>query len=256
MQVEESKRCLIKLGAIEEDMDALLEYTENAFLEYTDRGSDELSPRWFEIWSDVQDVCHEPPALERFESAAGPINIIYPNSVEDFESILRNIVYKGREATHIEKMGASFVSGRTLRFIVLSGKPYSGIPSEEMGLDEEEWAKKSMIIRKHHECAHYYTKRFFGISRNNLHDELIADFCGLYAAFGEYRAVWFMRFLQTRLGIYTKGLSRSASGVVEALAGLVADGVQRWSKTEEFMQLDEPGQIRRLVAKGLLEYVL
>jgi hypothetical protein len=189
-----------------------------------------------------------------FQSAAGLIPIIYPAGVSDFENLLREIVYKDAEVPRIENMGASFVYGKTLRFIILSDKPYSGVPAADMGLGETDWLAKSMTIRKYHECAHYYTRRRLGASRNNLHDELIADFCGLYTAFGEYRAEWFIKFFDTRLAIYTKDLSGQAARVIRALAALAAKNVQEWTKTEGFAPLGEAAQIEYLAGKELLEY--
>jgi AraC-like DNA-binding protein len=64
-----------------------------------------------------------------------------------------------------------------------------------MGLDEQEWLQLSLIIRLEHECIHYLTSRLFNLMRNNLLDELIADYGGIVAACGYYRADWFLRFL-------------------------------------------------------------
>lgn len=50
-------------------------------------------------------------------------------------------------------------------------------------------------IRLEHECAHYFTRRVLGSMRNNLLDELIADYVGIASAAGGYRAEWFLRFV-------------------------------------------------------------
>jgi hypothetical protein len=81
------------------------------------------------------------------------------------------------------------------RFILLSDGPYSAVPAGDLGLPEAEWREMSLILRRDHECAHYLTRRLFGSMRNNLHDELIADYAGITAALGHYRAAWFLRFL-------------------------------------------------------------
>lgn len=81
------------------------------------------------------------------------------------------------------------------RFILLSDGPYSAVPAADLGLDEREWRDLSLLLRRDHECAHYLTRRIFGSMRNNLHDELIADYAGITAAIGHYRASWFLRFL-------------------------------------------------------------
>lgn len=84
------------------------------------------------------------------------------------------------------------------RLILLSSGPYSGVDAADLGPGEEEWLRLSGIIRLEHECAHYFTRRVLGSMRNNLMDELIADYAGLVAASGRFRADWFLRFLGLR----------------------------------------------------------
>jgi len=81
------------------------------------------------------------------------------------------------------------------RFILLSDGPYSAVPAGDLGLDEGEWRRLSLVIRRDHECAHYLTRRLFGSMRNNLLDELMADYAGLVGATGHFDAGWFLRFL-------------------------------------------------------------
>lgn len=81
------------------------------------------------------------------------------------------------------------------RFILLSDGPYSAVPAADLGLGEDEWRELSLVIRRDHECAHYLTRRLFGSMRNNLLDELMADYAGLVGAVGRFPAAWFLRFL-------------------------------------------------------------
>jgi hypothetical protein len=81
------------------------------------------------------------------------------------------------------------------RFILLSDGPYSAVPAADLGLGEAEWRETSLAIRRDHECAHYFTRRLFGSMRNNVLDELIADYAGMVGAVGGFRAAWFLRFL-------------------------------------------------------------
>ena len=81
------------------------------------------------------------------------------------------------------------------RFIILSDGFYSGVTAQEMNLSESEWRSLSLAIRLEHECTHYFTHRALGSMRNNLLDELIADYQGIVAAIGYYRADWFLRFM-------------------------------------------------------------
>jgi hypothetical protein len=81
------------------------------------------------------------------------------------------------------------------RFILLSNGPYSAVPAADLGLGEAEWRDLSLVIRREHECAHYLTRRLFGSMRNNILDELMADYAGLVGALGRFRADWFLHFL-------------------------------------------------------------
>ena len=79
------------------------------------------------------------------------------------------------------------------RFLILSTGPYSNVAAREVGLSDSRWRETSTAIRLEHECTHYFTLRVFGSMRNNLLDELIADFMGITAADGRYRSDWFLR---------------------------------------------------------------
>jgi hypothetical protein len=81
------------------------------------------------------------------------------------------------------------------RFIILSSGPYSAVPAADMGLADDAWRRRSLEIRRAHECTHYLTHRAFGRMRNNLLDELIADFAGLLQVDGRYDALLALRFL-------------------------------------------------------------
>ncbi|NEP51220.1 MAG: hypothetical protein F6K65_21450 [Moorea sp. SIO3C2] len=82
------------------------------------------------------------------------------------------------------------------RFIILSQGNYSAVSASEMGMPESQWRKLSLTIRLEHECTHYFTRRVLGSMRNNLLDELIADYQGIVAAnYGYYRADWFLTFM-------------------------------------------------------------
>lgn len=84
-------------------------------------------------------------------------------------------------------------------FIVLGPGPYSAVLASDLGLDPQEWLDFSAVIRREHECAHYFTRRVFSSMRNNLLDELIADYIGISAAVGKLRADWLLRFLGLEL---------------------------------------------------------
>jgi len=79
--------------------------------------------------------------------------------------------------------------------VLLSHRNYSGVTSEAFGLKDADWRQKSLILRREHEVAHYMTQRFYHSAKNEIHDEIIADFMGLTLAFGDYDPVKFLTFL-------------------------------------------------------------
>ncbi|MEZ5403211.1 MAG: hypothetical protein R2729_26265 [Bryobacteraceae bacterium] len=126
------------------------------------------------------------------------------------------------------------------RFILLSDGPYSGVPASDLGLDDESWRGLSLTIRREHECAHYFTRRVFQSMRNNILDELIADYCGIVAAASEFRADWFLRFVGLesypgyreggRLQNYRGGLSDSSFVFLQRLVVDAARNVESFGR--------------------------
>jgi hypothetical protein len=125
------------------------------------------------------------------------------------------------------------------RFLILSDGPYSNVSAEELGLSPEEWGRLSLAIRLQHECTHYLTLRLFGHLGDCLLDEVAADYAGLVAACGHYRADWFLRFVGLEaFPRYRKGgrlenyrgrppLSDEAFAVLQALVQSAAENLQR-----------------------------
>jgi hypothetical protein len=79
--------------------------------------------------------------------------------------------------------------------MIVSAGPYSNVTATDLGLTADEWSRLSFTIRLEHECTHYFTRRVFGAMHNNALDELIADYVGIVAALGHFRADWFLRFM-------------------------------------------------------------
>lgn len=185
-------------------------------------------------------------------SFAGNIPIIYVRDTSDFERLVTNIVYKGVRPDGLETTGASFIYGKTTRFIILSSKSYSNVTAAELGLDDADWAEKSMLLRRGHECTHYFTKQTYGVTNNILHDEIMADLIGMYEAFGFYRAEWFLRFMGViegggkRLGFYTKDLSPNVRAAVSELLKTAAYRLEEWTNTDEFRALSDAERIKRM----------
>ncbi len=149
---------------------------------------------------------------------AGRIPLLIAEEREDFVALIRALTKRNEPVAIPDSMGATMIAGhnnwhrvRLLResgepdwmsrkelyqdrFILLSYGPYSGVPAEKLELDEEEWRRLSLIIRREHECTHYFTRRVFSSMRNHILDELIADYCGIHAALGAFRADWLLLF--------------------------------------------------------------
>jgi hypothetical protein len=145
------------------------------------------------------------------------------------------------------------------RFIILSRGPYSAIAAADTGLDTADWLAHSLEIRREHECTHYFTYRVFRSMRNNVFDELIADFVGLVRAFNGYRRDLACRFLGleafpairigSRLEVYRGDLSDEALATVASLAAASARNLQALSD-------DHPAIVRNLAALARLTYAL
>lgn len=69
--------------------------------------------------------------------------------------------------------------------IVLSAGPYSNVPGSRFGIAEDEWIRDSLIIRKYHECNHFYCRRKYRELIDAIWDEVVSDAIGIIAAFGK-----------------------------------------------------------------------
>ena len=222
--------------------------------------------------------------LELHASAAGRIPVVITREREDFVALVRALAKRNEPRPVPDAQGALAVSGYTNwsrvrerrqrweggertsgetatwseelqrlrqrpelyqdRLIVLSDGPYSGVPAGAMELPASAWRELSLAIRRDHECAHVFTKRLLGSMRNRLLDELIADYAGIVAAAGRFRADWLLRFLGLedlprvraggRLEVYrgTPPLSDGAFRVLAAVAGAAAANLERFDAAE------------------------
>lgn len=174
-------------------------------------------------------------SLSIHQTHAGKIPILIAPEREDFVSLARALTARNEPEPIPESMGACIISGynnwdrikryrsiwsqnlgrevteeawaaefRNLtarkelyqdRFILLSCGFYSSVAPETLGVTSEQWREHSLVIRREHECTHYFTRRVFHSMRNHVLDELIADYVGLVAATGRMRADWFLHFM-------------------------------------------------------------
>ena len=160
---------------------------------------------------------------------AGTIPVITAFSRSQFVWLVQAFTKRNEPVAIPESMGACFVSGytnwdrvhalrdrfhtdfpegnwseafqkikaeKTLyqdRFILLSKDAYSGVAAEAVGVSADQWPSISRTLRLEHECVHYFTRRVFGSMRNNVLDELIADFFAL-CSLGRFRSDWLLQF--------------------------------------------------------------
>ncbi|MFB2876316.1 DUF7005 family protein [Floridanema aerugineum] len=146
------------------------------------------------------------------------------------------------------------------KFIILSSGSYSNVAASELGLANDGWEQLSFKIRLEHECTHYFTRRFFGLMRNNLFDELIADYRGIVAALGYYRADWFLHFLGLEsFPTYREGgrlqnykgessLSKGAFKILQTLVKRSAENIENFDKKYSGQLRGLAGQVSVLVA--------
>ncbi len=173
------------------------------------------------------ELCH----VMLYETACGRLPVIICEYRRDFVSLVQALTKHNEPVTLPDSIGAMMVSGYnnwhrvTLlkeklihqnatgkqvcdfnelkkhkhlyqdRFVLAATGPYSGVHHSSLQLDRADWLALSLTIRLEHEATHYFTRRVFGSMRNNLLDELIADFCGLHAAFGRVNASFLLCFL-------------------------------------------------------------
>lgn len=272
-------RIIEKYGLDEREKAEFYEYTANRFEGCTEISEPDES--FLGLWENIimyagtagadkainEKVCRQRPVEFRspgkveisiYRSFAGGIPVIYTPDTDDFEQLVTNIAYKGVRPENLSQTGASFLHGKTTRFMILSAKPYSNVPASELGLgDDEKWAEMSFVLRRGHECTHYFTKQVYGVTNNILHDEMIADFIGIYEAAGFYKAEWFLRFMGLingsggRLIFYTEQLSPNVRSAVAELLTEAAYKLEAWSLTDAFGSMTVGERIRYLCRKGL-----
>ncbi|TGE36588.1 hypothetical protein E4K67_19305 [Desulfosporosinus fructosivorans] len=236
-------------------------------------------------------------------SSAGKIPLLITRHRNDFVSLVRALTMRNEPKPVADSMGAQMISGynnwgrirdyrrrwegkgkaesegnwqqefqRLIpqkelyqdRFIILSDGYYSAVQPSELGLSPEAWREASLVIRREHECAHYFTRRFYSSMRNNMLDELIVDYMGITEAMGTYQADWFLRFvgledfpaLRTGGRIYNyRGTPPLSDGAFEILKKLVKASAETLESSHTLLQekINLPGgRIKMLLALAQL----
>ncbi|AFY95057.1 DUF7005 family protein [Chamaesiphon minutus] len=238
--------------------------------------------------------------LDLHQTLAGDIPVLIANNRADFVSLVQALTRRNEPEPIPDSMGACIVSGYNNwhrvrlyqqqwveegrhqserqdwavefqsvikrpelyqdRFILLSRGVYSNVAASELGIGEAEWIELSGKIRREHESTHYITRRWFGSMRNNILDEIIADYRGIVAANGEYRADWFLRFVGLEaFPAYRAGgrlenyrgdppLSPGAFIVLQRLVKAAADNLERFDRKFSHSARTRRSQIAILIA--------
>ncbi|MEQ8232756.1 MAG: hypothetical protein RLW61_21540 [Gammaproteobacteria bacterium] len=235
--------------------------------------------------------------LELHATAAGRVPIIVAGCRADFVTLVQALVHRNEPVAVPEAMGAAIVSGSNNwervaahraawrarggareaggwtaefarlrarpelyqdRFIVLQPGWYSAVRPADVDMDDAHWRALSLVIRREHECAHYFTLRVLGAMRNHLLDELLADYAGIVAAAGRYRADWFARFLGIEQDTYREGgrlqnyrgeppLSDGAFRVLQRIASRAAQAVAEFDERHARERSSASGRARMLL---------
>lgn len=231
-----------------------------------------------------------------YQTLAGRIPVMETGSRRDFETLVRVFSRRNEPAVVPASMGACMIKGYNNwsrvaeykrvcgekfdfnemklhkelyqdAFLILTDTEYSGVPAPRLGLAEDEWRRLSMVIRREHEATHYFTLRFLGSARNHLLDEFIADYMGIVAAAGRYRADWFLCFMglenypafrpEGRLVNYLKDieLSEQAFAELKSCVKNAAENVEEYCKkhNEAYSAQGRYEMLLRLSKTNLME---
>jgi hypothetical protein len=241
-----------------------------------------------------------------YQAPAGNIPILHTPHRPDFVALVRALTMRNEPMHVPESMGACMVSGynnwdrirayrvkwqiknsgkclesdwnaeflRLIprkdvyqdRFLLLSGGFYSGVAPAALKLSDTEWRAKSLVIRREHECTHYLTRRVFSSMRDYLLDELIADYIGIVAAAGRFRADWFLHFmgLESSSGYRSGGrlenyrgkppLSDSAFRILQAIVTCAAKSLEEF--TDDHVSLLSQPDFQPLMVTALTTLTL
>lgn len=118
--------------------------------------------------------------------------------------------------------------------VVLSAGPYSNVAAADVGMGDEEWLAKSVVIRQYHECTHVICRKRWPDKVDAVWDELVADAIGIYAAFGRFDAVLEQRFLGIRDGAYAGGRLENYTDHIDVarISAILADFESAFAQNE------------------------
>ncbi|MGC8917493.1 MAG: DUF7005 family protein [Thermoanaerobaculum sp.] len=223
-------------------------------------------------------------ALHLLPTPVGTLPALVCAAREDFERLVQLLAYRGEPLPVPPSMGATLVQGlpNRTRFKALEHRsatapwltfreaqkrskalyqdrlvlawdgPYSGVAAVP-GLDERSWRHRSLTIRLAHEATHYLTVRVFARLGHTVLEELVADWVGLWQAFGDYPLELAQRFLGVEgPGTFRPGGRlanyRGTPPVSEAAFALLATATARATETLAKVKTPAPPPMRLLVS--------
>ena len=156
------------------------------------------------------------------KTLGGRLPVIVPGNRDDFLRV--EALLNGREdladfpvTVNAFTMQARAKNIRNHRVILLGQAPYSNVPANLLGLDEEEWIERSCRLRFAHECA-----------QNHALDEIVADAMGQLAAFGNFSAARQRLFFGLEQG----------TGRCTGRLSFYCRNVLPWERTEVYRAVD------------------
>lgn len=167
------------------------------------------------------------------ETLGGRLPVIVTDNRDDFLRV--EALLNGREdledfpvTVNAFTMQARAKNIRNHRVILLGQAPYSNVPANLLGIEEEEWIERSCLLRFAHECAHYETLRLFGGMQNHALDEIVADAMGQLEAFGNFSAARQRLFFGLEQG----------TGRCTGRLSFYCRNVLPWERTEVYRAVD------------------
>ena len=188
------------------------------------------------------------------DTPAGPVEVITLYNRSDFEVFVRCMMAAkdGPKRQVPKTTGASTLVTfnwdkiRANRddyketIIVLSVGPYSNVPAEEVGLEPDEWAEKSYLIRKFHECNHFICRKLFPDQIEAVWDELVADAIGICGAYGYFDPELELKFLGIKDCKYVGGRLENYTEITDELVGKVVEVMEEFDDIIKIYEGLEP----------------
>jgi hypothetical protein len=200
---------------------------------------------------------------------AGRLPVIYATERSAFERLAVLLDLRARDNAVVPPKSVNAFTIRARcpgleghRVILLNRSGYSALAGSDVGAPEGDWLERSMTLRLHHECCHYFTLRVLGGMKNHALDEIVADCAGQLAAFGTYSAAMQRKFFGMsegaiapggRLAYYMKKLSEGAISEVCKAVNAALSHLENYLRDDADMteERKRPALILKLASLGV-----